>query len=98
MGISYDPKLAPTVTIETGKGLPHTMITTRQSKRRDDRVKAGRGKWSSTLQEELKDLVEDFKDAGFSKNTIEKVLELQYGMLNQLKVKYKRIELNDFSW
>ncbi|WP_207653846.1 hypothetical protein [Tepidibacter mesophilus] len=49
----YDPSLAPTVTIETGKGLPHTIISTAQNARRNARVAQGKGKWSSTLQEEL---------------------------------------------
>ncbi|HGH5981620.1 TPA: hypothetical protein ACJI8J_005151 [Kluyvera georgiana] len=40
----YDPKLAPTVTIETGKGLPHTEISNAQNARRDARVAQGKCK------------------------------------------------------
>ncbi|HDR7163704.1 TPA: hypothetical protein QCW52_004824 [Bacillus cereus] len=88
----YDPKLAPTVTIETGKGLPHTIITNAQNLRRDERVALGNGKWSSSLQAELKNIVSDFEKAGFSKETIRGTLEQQYKMLDKLKVKYERIE------
>ncbi|MDA2150810.1 pre-toxin TG domain-containing protein [Bacillus cereus] len=88
----YDPKLAPTVTIETGKGLPHTIITNAQNLRRDERVALGNGKWGSSLQEELKNIVSDFEKAGFSKETIRGTLEQQYRMLDKLKVKYERIE------
>ncbi|PGY65506.1 hypothetical protein COE34_25100 [Bacillus cereus] len=88
----YDPKLAPTVTFETGKGLPHTIITNAQNLRRDERVALGNGKWSSSLQEELKNIVSDFEKVGFSKETIRGTLEQQYRMLDKLKVKYERIE------
>ncbi|HDR7391920.1 hypothetical protein COM33_11325 [Bacillus toyonensis] len=88
----YDPKFAPTVTIETGKGLPHTIITNAQNLRRDERVALGNGKWSSSLQAELKNIVSDFEKAGFSKETIRGTLEQQYRMLDKLKVKYERIE------
>ena len=87
----YNPKLAPTVTIETGPGLPHTLITNAQNARRDARENSGRGKWSSTLQEELGYIVSDFQNAGFSRATIDKVLEQQYSMLDKLNVPYTRI-------
>ncbi|KMP90976.1 hypothetical protein TU65_25490 [Bacillus wiedmannii] len=70
----YDPKLAPTVTIETGKGLPHTIISNAQNLRRDERLSSGNGKWSSTLQDELKNLVSGFERAGFSKENISETL------------------------
>ncbi|MGN7119041.1 hypothetical protein [Lysinibacillus odysseyi] len=92
----YDYKKAPTVTIETKKGLPHTIITNRQNARRDGRVSEGKGKWSSTLQEELQNTLKDFKATGFTKETIEKVMEQQYKMLDKLKVPYKRIDLNEY--
>lgn len=89
----YNPDLAPTVTIETGKGMPHTSISTSQNARRNYRVANGKGKWSSSLQDELKYIVEDFTNAGFSKDTINGVLEQQYKMLDKLKVSYERIEI-----
>lgn len=89
----YNPDLAPTVTIETGKGMPHTSISTSQNVRRNYRVANGKGKWSSSLQDELKYIVEDFTNAGFSKDTINGVLEQQYKMLDKLKVSYERIEI-----
>ena len=88
----YDASLAPTVTIETGKGMPHTFITNAQNARRNARVAAGQGKWSSSLQEELSYIVSDFRKAGFSDNTINSVLEQQYHMLDKLGVSYERIK------
>ena len=87
----YDPNLAPTVTLETGVGLPHTQITNAQNARRNVRSTNGNGKWSSTLQEELEYIVSDFQNAGFSRATIDKVLEQQYSMLDKLNVPYVRI-------
>ncbi|MFV8520800.1 hypothetical protein [Bacillus sp. SBS7] len=62
--------------------------------RRNERVALalGNGKWNSSLQEELKNIVSDFEKAGFSKETIRGILEQQYRMLDKLKVKYERIE------
>lgn len=77
------------MTIETGKGLPHTIITNAQNLRRDERVALRNGKWSSTLQDELKNMVSDFEQAGFSKETIRETLEQQYKMLDKLKVNYE---------
>lgn len=89
----YDANKAPTITIETGKGFPHTEISKRQNARRNERVAQGKGKWSSTLQEELNYTVEDLKAAGFSRKTIEDVLEQQYKMFDKLEVSYERIDL-----
>ncbi|QOS82318.1 hypothetical protein JNUCC31_05495 [Paenibacillus sp. JNUCC31] len=92
----YDYKEAPTVTLETGKGHPHTTLTNLQNNRRDERVAEGKGKWSSTLQEELINIVKDFKEIGFTRKTIEKILEQQYKMLDKLKVPYRRIDLDEY--
>ena len=89
----YDPKLAPTVTIETGMGLPHTAISNLQNMRRDARVASGAGKWGSSLQDELSYIVSDFRAAGFSDSTISKVLEQQYRMLDKLGILYERIRI-----
>ena len=72
-------------------GLPHTQITNAQNARRNVRSTNGNGKWSSTLQEELEYIVSDFQNAGFSRATIDKVLEQQYSMLDKLNVPYVRI-------
>lgn len=87
----YDSGLAPTVTIETGRGFPHTTISNMQNMRRNARVASGAGKWSSSLQEELSYIVSDFRAAGFSDITIGKVLEQQYRMLDKLGIIYERI-------
>lgn len=87
----YNPDLAPTVTIETGKDMPHISISNAQNARRNTRVVSRNGKWSSSLQDELQYIVDDFTNAGFSKNTINQVLEQQYKMLDKLGVPYERI-------
>ena len=88
----YDPDLAPTVTIETGKGMPHTAISNLQNARRDARIASGKGKWSSSLQDELSYIVSGFRAAGFSDSTINNVLKQQYKMLDKLDVLYERIK------
>lgn len=73
--------------------MPHTSISTAQNARRNARFASGNGKWSSSLQDELGYLVNDFINAGFSKDTINSVLEQQYKMLDKLKVPYERIDI-----
>lgn len=87
----YAPDLAPTITIETGKGFPHTSISNAQNLRRNARVASENGKWRSTLQDELQYIVDDFSNAGYSRGTIEQVMEQQYKMLDKLGVNYERI-------
>ena len=89
----YNPKFAPTVTIETGKGLPHIIISNAQNARRDLRVAQGKGKWSSSLQDELNNIVTHFRDAGFKDEVIQIVLDQQYRMLDKLNVPYAKVEL-----
>ncbi|MEJ2044016.1 MAG: RHS repeat-associated core domain-containing protein [Reinekea sp.] len=87
----YDADLAPSITIETGRGHPHTAISKAQNARRDARVSAGEGKWSSSLQKELLYIVDDMSSAGFQKQTIDQVLEQQYKMFDKLEVPYQKI-------
>lgn len=86
----YRPGLGPTVTLENGKGLPHTVITTLQRQRRDARVAAGLGKWSSSIDDELGFIVSDFRKAGFGDDVIKQVLEQNYKMLDKLGVKHTK--------
>ena len=88
----YNHDLAPTITLETGTDNQHTIITNLQNARRDARILAGKGAWSSTLQEELGHITSDLTAAGFSRRHILKVLEQQYSMLDKLNVPYKRIK------
>jgi hypothetical protein len=82
--------MAPTVTLETGKGFPHSKVSALQNARRDARLAAGKGKWSSTIEDELGNIVEDFRAAGFDDSVIKQVLEQQYQMLDSLGIKYIR--------
>lgn len=87
----YNPNLAPTITIETGKGSPHTAISNAQNARYRDRKDSGQGVWSSTLDQELNSILGDLRSAGFSDATISKVLTQQYSMLDKLGVSYQRV-------
>jgi uncharacterized protein RhaS with RHS repeats len=87
----YNPKLAPTITLETAKGMPHTIISNAQNMRRDLRVSQGNSKWSSSLQDELRSIRDDLEISGFDNKTIGQVLEQQYSMLDKLNVPYNRI-------
>lgn len=62
--------------------MPHTSISNAQNARRNARFASVKGKCSSILQDEL--IVDDFTNAGFSKNTINQVLEQQYKMLDKI--------------
>lgn len=87
-GYGYDRSLAPTLTLETGKGRAHSIISRLQNARRDLRSATGQGRWSSTLQQELDYLVSDFRAAGLSDKTITEALSQQYRMLDKLGVPY----------
>jgi hypothetical protein len=88
----YDHDLAPTITIETGSSLQHTIITNRQRARYNARKAAGQGLWSTSLQDELGFIVSDMTAANFKRSEILKTLEQQYKMLDKLKVPYKRLK------
>ena len=57
------------------------------------RLAQGRGKWSSSLQEELQNIVTDLGAAGFDGDVIKQVLDQQYRMLDKLGVPYAPIQL-----
>ncbi|MEJ5114941.1 hypothetical protein [Erwinia billingiae] len=72
-----NPKLALTITLETAKGMPHTIISNAQNMRRALRVSQGNSKWSSSLQDELRSTRDDLEISGFDNKTIGQVLEQQ---------------------
>ena len=86
----YNPSLAPTVTLETGQGKAHTIINYCQTKRRNERIANGLGKWSSSIDDELRYIVEDFRKAGLGDDVVKQALEQNYKMLDKLGVKYTR--------
>nr|TWR33394.1 hypothetical protein FQY85_15250 [Cronobacter turicensis] len=57
------------------------------------RVAQGQGKWSSSLQDELNNIVTDFRDAGFKDDVIKSVLDQQYKMLDKLNVPYNKVDV-----
>ncbi len=96
----YNRKLAPTIGLETNKkgvvvNTPHTNITTRQSNRRDARVANEASRWSSSLDQELRYIVDDLRYVGFDDAIIMQVLEQQYSMLDKLNVTYNRVIVNE---
>ncbi|MDR3638876.1 MAG: hypothetical protein P4L84_34035, partial [Isosphaeraceae bacterium] len=86
----YDPELAPTITLENGKGLPHTMISTLQKRRRRERLAKGQKPWSSTINEELGHIVSDLRAVGLKDTEVGEALDLTCRMLDKLGVKYTR--------
>ncbi len=84
----YDCDEAPTVLLETGPFTPHSTINELQRQRAAARVAAGKGIWSSTIDEELQFIVDDFKDVGFDDNVILAVLEQQFKMLKKLGIPF----------
>jgi hypothetical protein len=86
----YSDQLAPTVTIETGQGFSHTGITNSQNARQLARETSNQGSWSSSIDEELQHIVDDFGAQGFRKPTIRKVLQQNYDMLDEIGVPYRR--------
>ncbi|MGL4464578.1 MAG: RHS repeat-associated core domain-containing protein [Planctomycetia bacterium] len=47
--VKYSEHLAPTVSLESGKGFPHHALSVLQTKRAATRVQNGQGIWSSTI-------------------------------------------------
>lgn len=73
--------------------MPHIIISNAQNARRNLRVAQGKGKWSLSLQDELNNIVTDFRDADFKDEGIQIVLDQQYRMLDKLNVPYAKVEL-----
>jgi predicted acetyltransferase len=59
-----------------------------QNARRDARLAAGQGKWSTSIDDELNFIVKDFRQAGFGGDVVKQVLKQNYRMLDDLGVKY----------
>lgn len=89
----YNPQLAPTITLETGIGFPHTFISRAQNSRRQKRLQLGQAKWGSSLQDELQYIVDDLSAAGLDKSVVQDVLNQQYAMLKKLKIAFIPITL-----
>ena len=87
----YDSELAPSITLETGEGLPHSIVSARQNARRDARLAAGKPKWGSSLQDELESTLSDLREAGLTPDQVEQALEQQYSMLRKLGVPFTKV-------
>ncbi len=73
---NYSSKEAPSILLDATPGSnQHAIITTRQNARRDARIAAGKGKWSTTLKQELKYARADLKAAGVPKSDIKKAIK-----------------------
>jgi hypothetical protein len=70
-----------------------TQLSNLQNARRDARVAAGESKWSSSLQEELGYTVSDLREVGLGDDTIGRVMEQNYRMLDQLGVTFSRVAI-----
>jgi len=78
----YDPNLAPVIMLETGKGLPHTIITNNQQSRKMVRLMNGDDKWGTSLMDELDNSRTDLRAAGISSKDID---EYMNGVMKMLK-------------
>lgn len=87
----YKRGMAPTITLETGRGLPHTKISNYQRKiARNQKVLTG-DKWSSSLQEELQHSETALQEAGISQSDINFAMDDVYAMLDKLGVNYDKL-------
>lgn len=83
---SYKSDLAPASMLETGKGLPHTIITNRQQARKLARIANGEDKWGSSLAEELENSRNDLKAAGIAPADIDEYMTGVEKMLKKIGV------------
>ena len=61
--LGYSSQTAPTILLRRGNN-SHSIVTTLQNARRDARLAAGEGKWSTTLEEEFRNVEQDLQAAG----------------------------------
>lgn len=85
--VGYDPDKAPVLMLETGKGFPHSEISALQTARKSERLAQGKGKWSSSLEEELENSRSDLKTIGMTEEQIESQISSVLRMLDKLRVK-----------
>ena len=73
---NYSSGKAPSILLDATPGSnQHAIITKRQNARRDARVAAGKGKWSSSRSQELKYAKQDLKAAGVPEKDIKKAMK-----------------------
>jgi uncharacterized protein RhaS with RHS repeats len=73
---TYSSKEAPSILLDATPGSnQHAIITARQNARRDARVAAGKGKWSTSLKEELKYAKADLLAAGVPQKDVQKAMK-----------------------
>ncbi|MGJ7033327.1 DUF6531 domain-containing protein [Niabella hirudinis] len=72
----YSSKKAPSILLDATPGSnQHAIITARQNARRDARIAAGKGKWSTSLKTELRNARADLTAAGVPKAEINKAMK-----------------------
>lgn len=72
----YSSRQAPSILLDATPGSnQHAIITTRQNARRDARIAAGKGKWSTSISQELKYARADLKAAGVPRTEINKAMK-----------------------
>ena len=75
-GVDYSSKTAPSILLDaTPDANQHAVVTAGQNARRDTRVAAGKGKWSTSLEQELKYAKADLAAAGVPKKEIDKAMK-----------------------
>lgn len=71
----YNSGKAPTILLDATPGSnQHAIITARQNARRDARISKGKGKWETSLKQELKYAQEDLIAAGVPKDKVDEAI------------------------
>jgi len=74
---SQASKAAPSILLHKGNAR-HSNITTAQNARRDARLAAGRGRWSTSLREEFEFAIMDLRMAGAPEKHVRKAIKKAY--------------------
>jgi len=75
-GVDYSSKTAPSILLDATPGSnQHAVITARQNARRDARIATGKGKWSTSMEQELRYAKQDLISAGVPKKETQKAMK-----------------------
>jgi RHS repeat-associated protein len=73
---NYSSREAPSIMLDaTPCSNQHAIITARQNARRDARIAAGEGKWSTSLKQELKNTEADLITAGVPEKDVQRAVQ-----------------------
>ena len=83
--VNYSSSDAPSILLDATPGNNmHAIITNRQNQRRDARIAAGQGKWSSSLEDELRYARADLLAAGVPEEIVDQAIHRARNYYNSL--------------